>query len=186
MGERQTIVIAGAGVGGLTAALALAARGFKALIAERSEALSELGAGIQLAPNAGRVLAGLGLDGAIAEAGSEPGAMDAREAIRGKLIVSIPTKRFRDRYGFPYRVIHRADLQKILLDAVTANPSIKLRLGATVGDFVPQSGGYLVRVSRAGGRGVASAAAVIGADALWSPLRERVPGAAVAEATGRT
>jgi salicylate hydroxylase len=186
MAARQTIVIAGAGIGGLTAALALAACGFKALIVERSEGLSELGAGIQLAPNAGRVLAGLGLDGAIAEAGSEPVAIDIRDAIRGKPIVSIPTKRFRDRYGFPYRVIHRADLQKILLAAVTANPSITLRLGATVGDFVPQSGGYLVRVSRTGGQDVVSAAAVIGADGLWSTLRDRVPGAAIAEASGRT
>src|SRR5262249_29173025 len=147
MGERQTIVIAGAGIGGLTAALALAAHGFKALIAERTEELSELGAGIQLAPNAGRVLAGLGLEPAIAEAASEPVAIDVLDAIRGKPIVSIPTQRYRERYGFPYRVIHRGDLQKILLSAVAATPAITLRLGATVGDFVPQAGGYLVRVS---------------------------------------
>jgi salicylate hydroxylase len=186
MGERQTIVIAGAGIGGLTAALALAARGFKALVAERSDELSELGAGIQLAPNAGRVLAGLGLDAAIAAAASEPVAIDVRDAPSGKLVVSIPTQRFRDRYGFPYRVIHRADLQKILLAAVTASRSITLRLGATVGDFVPQSGGYLVRVSRSGRQDVVAAAAVIGADGLWSTLRDRVPDAAIADATGRT
>src|SRR5258707_6034565 len=139
MGERQTIVIAGAGIGGLPAAWALAAHGFKALVAERTEELSELGAGNQLAPNAGRILAGLGLDAAIAAAASEPVAIDIRDAVRGKLIVSLPTKRFRDRYGFPYRVIHRVDLQKILLAAVSANPDITLRLGATVGDFVPHA-----------------------------------------------
>ena len=186
MGERQTIVIAGAGIGGLTAALSLAARGFKVLIAERTGELSELGAGIQLAPNAGRVLAGLGLDAAIAEASLEPVAIDVYDALGGRPIVSIPTKRFRDRYGFPYRVIHRADLQKILVDAVKANPAITLRMGATVGDFVAQAGGYLVRVSRSGGQDVVSAAAVIGADGLWSTLRDRIPGAGVAEATGRT
>src|SRR3954454_24323835 len=101
MGERQTIVIAGAGIGGLTAALSLAARGLKILVVERSEELSELGAGIQLAPNAGRILPGLGLAPAIAEAGSEPVAIDIRDAVAGRLIVSIPTTRFRDRYGFP-------------------------------------------------------------------------------------
>jgi 2-polyprenyl-6-methoxyphenol hydroxylase-like FAD-dependent oxidoreductase len=186
VGDRQTIVIAGAGIGGLTAALSLAQRGFKVLVVERTAELSELGAGIQIAPNAGRVLAGLGLDAAIAEAASEPVAIDVHDALRGSLIVSIPTKRFRDRYGFPYRVIHRADLQKILLAAVTANSSITLRLGATVGDFVAQASGYLVRVSRNGGQDVVPAAAVIGADGLWSTLRDRIPGAAVAEATGRT
>jgi salicylate hydroxylase len=186
VGDRLTVVIAGAGIGGLTAALALAARGFKAIIAERTTELSELGAGIQLAPNAGRILAGLGLDAAIAEAASEPVAIDILEASHGRLIVSIPTQRFRDRYGFPYRVIHRADLQKILVAAVQANPAITLRLGATVGTFVAQTGGYLVRVSRDGGQDVVSAAAVIGADGLWSTLRDRIPGAAVAEATGRT
>jgi salicylate hydroxylase len=186
MGERQTIVIAGAGIGGLTAALSLAACGFKVLVAERTAELSELGAGIQLAPNAGRVLAALGLDAAIAEAGIEPVAIDIRDAGTGKLIVSLPTGRFRDRYGFPYRVIHRADLQRILVAAVRATPSVTLRLGATVGDFIPQAGGYLVRVSRSGGQDVVAAAAVIGADGLWSTLRGRIPGAAVAEASGRT
>lgn len=186
MGERQTIVIAGAGIGGLTAALALAANGFRALIAERTEELSELGAGIQLAPNAGRVLAGLGLETAIAEAATEPVAIDIFDAIRDRLIVSIPTNRFRERYGYPYRVIHRADLQRILLAAVAATPAITLRLGATVGEFVAQSGGYLVRVTRQGGQDVVVAAGVIGADGLWSTLRDRIPGAAVAEASGRT
>ena len=78
MGERPTIVVAGAGIGGLTAALAIAEAGFRVVIVERSAELLEIGAGIQLSPNAGRVLAALGLDADIAAAAIEPAAIEVR------------------------------------------------------------------------------------------------------------
>jgi salicylate hydroxylase len=184
--ERQTVVIAGAGIGGLTAALALSEAGFRAIVCERAETLSELGAGIQLSPNAGRVLAGLGLDEAIAADAIEPAAIDVRSGTTGQILVSIPTSRFRERYGFPYRVVHRADLQKILVAAAKRRSDISVRLATTVGEAAPQAGGHLVRVNGAGRSDVVPAAAVIGADGVWSSLRERIPGAATAEATGRT
>jgi salicylate hydroxylase len=184
--ERRTVVIAGAGIGGLTAALALSDAGFRAIVCERAETMSELGAGIQLSPNAGRVLAGLGLDEAIAAEAIEPGAIEVRSGTTGHVLVSIPMGRFRERYGFPYRVIHRADLQKILVAAARRRSDISIRLATTVGDVAPQAGGHLVRVKGAGRSDVVPAAAVIGADGVWSSLRERVAGAATAEATGRT
>src|SRR5260221_7715162 len=163
MGERRTIVIAGAGIGGLTAALALAGKGFLVVVVERSPQLSEIGAGIQLAPNAGRILADLGLDNAIAAAAIEPAAIDVMDGRSGRRLTSVPGERFRARYGFPYRVIHRADLQTILVAAAN-RIRIRIELGATVDGFITQPGALLVRIRKAAGGEVVSAAAVIAAD----------------------
>jgi salicylate hydroxylase len=186
MGERQTIVVAGAGIGGLTAALALANGGFRVVVAERSAQLSEAGAGIQLGPNAGRILAKLGLDAAIAERASEPVAIDIRSAGTGDLICSIPSAAFRERYQVPYRVIHRADLQAVLAEAVAAHTEIHLMLNANVPQVLAQDDGLYVRIRKPGGIDTVPAAALIAADGVWSTFREKIPGGAKAEPTGRT
>jgi salicylate hydroxylase len=185
MGERRPFVIVGAGIGGLTTALALAGKGFRVVLVERAAEFSEIGAGIQLAPNAGRVLAGLGLDRAIGDAAIEPAAIDVMDGRGARRLTSIPGSTFRATYGFPYRVIHRADLQRIL---VAASDRIRIRteLGAAVESFVPQSGTLLVRIRKAAGMEVVPAEAVIAADGVWSSFRGRIPGAASAVPTGRT
>ena len=185
MGERQVIVIAGAGVGGLTAALALSRAGYRIVVAERSAELSETGAGIQLAPNAGRVLAGLGLDAAIAAKAIEPTAIEVRSGARGSVVTSIRAQAFRERYGFPYRVIHRADLQSVLVAAVTANPEIRVELGATIAGQLAQGDGLLVRVRKRTGVEVVPSAALIGADGVWSTCREAIPASGTPSPTGR-
>jgi len=186
MGERPTIVIAGAGIGGLTAALALAAKGFAVVVCERAQKLSEIGAGIQIAPNAGRVLTGLGLGRAIAAAAIEPRAIDIVDGPTGRLITAVATAAFASRYGVPYRVIHRADLQSILARAVE-RAGIRVELGTTVESYVTRPEGLLVRTGRSGGgTDVISTLAVVGADGVWSALRERVAGSARPVASGRT
>ena len=185
-GERQTIVVVGAGIGGLTAALALAAAGFRVVVAERSDRLSEAGAGIQISPNAGRVLAELGLDARIAAAAIEPEAIEIRSAASGSIVTAIPGAAFRQRYDFPYRVLHRSDLQTILAGAVASNSSITLELGATVPQFLPQADGLLVRIQKPGSIDVVPAAAVIAADGVWSTFREKIVGSARPSPTGRT
>jgi salicylate hydroxylase len=184
--QRQPIVIAGAGIGGLTAALALAAAGFRVVVAERAEALSEVGAGIQIAPNAGRVLARLGLDKAMAQAAIEPQAIDILNGMNGRRITSVPGHAFRQRFGFPYRVIHRADLQSVLAAAVRRVPAIRLHLGTTVEGSQEQSGSLLVRLQRQGGGEVVQAAALIAADGVWSSQRATIPGSASPQPAGRT
>ncbi len=186
MGERQTIIIAGAGIGGLTAALATAEAGFRAVIVERSAELLEIGAGIQLSPNAGRVLATLGLDQAIAMAALEPVSIDVRNGITAAKIVSIPVASFTARYGFPYRVIHRSDLQGILAAAVRRHPDIKLILGATLGDVLARDDALFVRTKRKEGNEVLKAAGIVGADGVWSATRSRIAGAREGRPTGRT
>ena len=185
-GERRAIVIIGAGIGGLTAALALAAAGFRVVIVERSPHLSAAGAGIQISPNASRILAGLGLDAALTAAALEPEAIEVRSGISGGLITAIPLGGFRARYGFPYRVIHRADLQTILARTVAANPDIDLALGATVPQVLPQPDGFLVRVQKPKGIDVVPAVGIVAADGVWSTFRERIAGSAQPAQTGRT
>jgi len=101
VGERQTIAISGAGIGGLTAALAVAAAGFRVVVCERSRQLSEIGAGIQLTPNPNRVLAALGLDAALAAAATEPVSIDVRSGRGGDYLATVDTGLFRKRYGQP-------------------------------------------------------------------------------------
>jgi 2-polyprenyl-6-methoxyphenol hydroxylase-like FAD-dependent oxidoreductase len=185
MGAGQTVVIVGAGIGGLTTALAVARAGFAVVICERAAELTEIGAGIQLSPNAGRILAGLGLDDAIAAAAIEPPAIDVRNGVSGAMIVSIPVAMFRERYGFPYRVIHRADLQAVLVAAVRKTADIKLMLGATIADVLPRGRELLVKL-RGKRNELVRAVAIVGADGVWSTTRERITGALDAEPTGRT
>ncbi|HVZ14892.1 MAG TPA: FAD-dependent monooxygenase [Bauldia sp.] len=185
-GDRQTIVIAGAGIGGLTAALALSRAGFRAVVVERSDHLSEAGAGIQISPNAGRVLADLGLDAAIAAAAIEPSAIEIRSAAGGKPLTSIAGALFRGRYGFPYRVLHRADLQAALVGAVDADPNVTLHLATTISQHLTQGDGLLVRIAKPGGIDVVPAVAVIAADGVWSSFREKIARSARPSPTGRT
>lgn len=185
MGERPTILIIGAGIGGLTTALSVARAGFDAVIAERTAELSEIGAGIQLSPNAGRVLADLGLDEAIAAAAIEPKSIEVRSGASGGTLASIPVGLFRERFGFPYRVIHRADLQAALVAAVKKTPEIRLHLGATAGDLLRHGEELLVKLEGRHGA-LVHAAGIVGADGVWSVTRQQVPGAAAVVPSGRT
>jgi len=185
MGERRTILIVGAGIAGLTAALALAAKGFPVVVAERADKLSEIGAGIQIAPNAGRILADLNLDRRLAAAATEPRSIDVFSGGSGSRLASVPTARFRDAYRCPYWVIRRSDLQSILATA-TERAGVQLILGAVLDEIAPETGGLAVRVRTAAGVDVVHATAIIGADGVWSTTRTHIAATAYPAATGRT
>ena len=162
------IAIAGAGIAGLTTAIALAGRGYSVTIYERADALADIGAGIQLAPNAMTVLQRLGLADALGEDTVEPRALIIRDGLSGRPLTSIPLRgETRARYGSPYCVIHRADLQRILCDAADADPKIRLRLGTEIAN-VRQDGN---RVSFALGDETLSADLLIAADGIHSTIR---------------
>jgi salicylate hydroxylase len=169
----RSIIIAGAGIGGLTAALALARKGFQVTVFEQAERLEEAGAGIQLSPNATRVLLELGLGERLQPLVVSPTAVVVRAAWSSQEIVRIPLgETARARYGAPYWVIHRADLQAALAEATRANPDITVTLGTAVEDFGAHSNGVTVQIRRKGSpAGERRGAALVGADGLWSRVR---------------
>ncbi|MFD1331091.1 FAD-dependent monooxygenase, partial [Methylopila musalis] len=109
------VLIAGAGIGGLTLALALARRGVACELFERTAILREAGAGVQLAPNASRVLDALGLGPALDAVANRPEGVRIVSAPSGRLLRRLPLGAAAERrWGAPYRVIHRADLHAVL------------------------------------------------------------------------
>lgn len=164
----MAIAIAGAGIGGLTAALALARRGFAVEIYERADKLEEVGAGIQLTPNALNVLFGLGLRPALEAHMVRLETVRIRKGATGALIQELPLDTCQARWGAPYGVIHRADLQAVLVEAVRQH-AIPLKLGQEI--RAARQDEQQVILSFAGAHADVSARILIGADGLWSKLR---------------
>jgi salicylate hydroxylase len=183
----RTVIIAGAGIGGLTAALALARNGFRALILEQAERLEETGAGIQLSPNATRILIGLGLADRLQPHVVAPTAIRVLGGRSGREIVRIPLGAGAvQRYGAPYWVIHRGDLQAALSDAAVQHLNIVLRLGMSVEDFATHPHGVTVSARGAAGLWTEHGHAVIAADGLWSAARARIASRTPPRFAGRT
>ncbi len=175
MAPSRTVLIAGGGIGGLTAALALAQRGFGATVLEQAERLEETGAGIQLSPNASRILIGLGLRERLASHVTAPEELRVLNARTGRLLARAPLGAVAyERYGAPYWMIHRGDLQAALRDAVAANSDIALHLGARVDEFAVHKNGVTVAARSNMQAMEQRGSALIGADGLWSALRTRL------------
>ena len=127
-------IIAGAGIGGLATALALSRAGFDITVYERSEGLEEFGAGLQLTPNANRVLSRLEVLENVLALATRPSAVCAFRGSDDFALTRMPVADAEQRWGAPYLAIHRADLQRVLAEAVRRRPNVDLRFGTTVGD----------------------------------------------------
>ena len=181
-GAPLSAVVVGAGVGGLTAALALARAGLSVTVVEQAQALGEVGAGLQVSPNATRVLFSLGLEAELSALAFRPEAVEARGWRRGQEISQAPLgESAQARYGFPYFHMHRADLISVLEQACRAEAGIALRLGETVaacpGDGTP------ALVLASGER--LEADILVGADGIRSLVREALFGPAAPRFTGQ-
>jgi salicylate hydroxylase len=171
----QTIIIIGAGIGGLTAALALARRGLRVRVFDQADPLEQVGAGLQLSPNASRILIELGMAERLAPLVVAPEHLRVRDAQSGRVLALSPLgPTAAQHYGAPYWVIHRGDLQAQLLAAITEHPDIVLHLGARVDDYEIHPDGLSVAAATARGAITEHGAALIGADGLWSRIRHRL------------
>jgi salicylate hydroxylase len=168
------IVIIGAGIGGLTAALALLQRGFDVQVLEQASQLGEVGAGLQISPNGMRVLSALGLRTATEAVASEPLGKRVRLWSTGQtwnLFDLGPLSR--ERYGFPYLTMHRGDLHRVLVEAVRERWPEAIRTGVRI-DGLRHEGSHVTVQSQ--GRDVATADLVVGADGVHSQVRQQLFG----------
>lgn len=165
----NVVAIIGAGMAGLTAALSLARHGIRSEILEQAPQLGEVGAGLQISPNASRVLRELGVLGEIEKRWCEPQEIRLKSGVTLGALAAVPVGAFaRERWGAPYGVLHRSTLQQALLSAVLRNPLCNIHLGCHI-----ESPSDAV-IARATGT---QPDLVIGADGVWSRARARIPGA---------
>jgi len=176
------ILIVGAGIGGLAAALALLRDGHDVAVYEQADRLAELGAGVQISANGARALFALGLEGAIRRVWSEPAGKEIRLWNTGETwkLFDLGAESAA-RYGAPYFMIHRADLHTALVDAVRAVRPDAIHLGARASGF--DDGGKSVTLHLANGERV-SGDALIGADGVHSRIRNILLGDDKPEFTG--
>ena len=175
MAASRTIYIAGAGIGGLTASLALAARGFRVVILEKAERLEEVGAGLQLSPNASHVLVALGLQHRLTVRAVTPDAISLMSARGGGEVARLPLGEAATLHaGAPYWVLHRADLQAALQAEVNDHHDIELRLGSQFVDVAAHAKGLTVVARSGNSRQQELALALIGADGIWSTVRQHL------------
>jgi salicylate hydroxylase len=180
----KPILIAGGGIGGLAAAVGLAQKGFGSIVLEKASTLGEIGAGIQLGPNAFHAFDYLGVGDAARSMAVYIDALNLMDAVTGEEIATIPLdERFRTRFGNPYAVVHRGELHGVFLRACEESPLVALRTGAEVVDYEQE--GATVTATLGSGETV-TGSALIGADGLWSNVRKRVVGDGPPRVSGHT
>ncbi|BCJ91299.1 salicylate hydroxylase [Terrihabitans soli] len=176
MPAKRPILIAGAGIGGLTLAIALARKRLPAIVFERAPVLEEIGAGLQIPPNASRLLDGFGLGPALDEAGMRPGEARMLDGRADRLIAQMPLGRdAEERWSAPYRMIHRAALQKILVEAAQ-KAGVEIRLGAEFSDVAETDKGVTASFRTASGNETVDACALVGSDGARSAVRTKLGG----------
>jgi 3-hydroxybenzoate 6-monooxygenase len=178
------ILVAGGGIGGLASALSLAARGHTVTVLERRDTFTELGAGIQLAPNAFHALDRLGVGDAVRKRSVYIDELRFMDGTTGEKVAAMPlTGSYRTRFGNPYVVVHRTDLYAPLLDACRIEPRITLRTNNSVDRY--EQDGAVVTVFLDTGETL-SGDALVGADGIRSAVRQQLVGDGEPRVTGHT
>jgi len=140
--SNQSILINGGGIGGLTTALALAKKGIASKVLEQASEFQEVGAGLQVGPNAFRVFDQLGVTEAINALATFPESFTLMDALEAKQIMQLPLGQgFRARFGFPYGLMHRADLHQVLLNSCRQHALIQLSTNSKCVTFIDKGDG---------------------------------------------
>ncbi len=177
-------IVAGGGIGGLAAALALARRCVPVVVLEKAPVLGEIGAGIQLGPNAFHCFDELGIGDAARAMAVFIDNLRLMDAVTAEEITRIPLDApFRTRFGNPYAVIHRGDLHGVFLKACREHRLITLRTGCGVTGY-EQDGTTVAAQLQSGER--VHGAALIGSDGLWSNVRKQMVGDGAPRVSGHT
>jgi salicylate hydroxylase len=178
------VIIAGGGIGGLAAALGLARKGVACTVLERSSELGEIGAGIQIGPNAFHCFDYLGVGDEARAKAVYIDSLRLMDAVSGDPIAKIPLdENFRERFRNPYAVVHRADLHAVLLQACRSSEQVDLRTSHAVRAY--EQDGNSVRVECENGSSF-EASALIGADGLRSDIRQQLVGDGEPRVSGHT
>ncbi len=178
----SAFLIAGGGIAGLGASLGLARIGKSSRVLEKAPAFEEVGAGLQLGPNAVRALQWLGAWEAVAPHCVSPAEIHLRDGLTGDILQRIPLgKAFENRFGAPYRVAHRADLLNGLLATARANPAITLLSAAEVTDISIAQTALTLKSGE-----MLKGEAIIAADGVHSLIRNRLVGPPARKPLGHT
>jgi salicylate hydroxylase len=174
----RTLIVAGAGIGGLSAAIALSRAGYRVIALERAAKLEEIGAGIQLSPNATRALDALGVLDILRPHAIEPRLLVVADGARGEELARADLAGAGKRFGAPFFLVARADLQRALATAASDNMDITIEQGTELVDFADHARGVTVSTKKAGAADEQFGAALIGADGLRSRVRAQLFGRA--------
>jgi 3-hydroxybenzoate 6-monooxygenase len=171
----STFLIAGGGIGGLAAAYVLGRAGHEVTLIEQANEFGEIGAGIQLGPNIFRMFEYLGLTEKINQLAYFPPAMGMRDVRTGEQVVCVQMgEAARAAYnGFAYGVIYRKDLHDVLLEACRTLPNVTLRTSSGLASFSQDASRVQVRLQN---DEIVQGSALIGADGLWSKVRQQIVG----------
>lgn len=178
------ILIAGGGIGGLATACALARKGLRSVVVEQAQAFGEIGAGIQIGPNAFHCFDRLGVGDAAREKAVYIDALRLMDARTAEEITRIPLDQpFRDFYGNPYAVVHRADLHGVLLEECRRSDLVELRTEHRVAGYAQDGAAVTLHLS---GRDPLKGALLVAAEGLRSPIRAQMLGDGEPRISGHT
>ena len=182
--DTQPVLIAGGGIGGVAVALGLAQKGISSIVLEKASSLGEIGAGIQLGPNAFHAFDYLGVGEAARNMAVYVDHLRMMDAMTAKEICHVDLgEAFRTRFGNPYAVVHRGDLHGVFLKACRDSDLIDLRVSSEVVGY-DQDGSSVTAKLASGDRVTGSL--LIGADGLWSNIRKQVVGDGKPRVSGHT